>query len=314
MRLILLVFLGVISAASYSKALPLKDLQALDSSTTLASMSPIRSALPDDPSMKMTAMRDTALATGAQHGYAHRIGRLKEEIRNQSSALDRLYDFGALMRLASTGESEMYLLPPVIQIAEDVMAVEPGSRRARVSDSLIKIMEPARLVTRPPDWREYLVFDVDRTPSIPHKVLLPSTREERRYWSSWVVEGWKAGVVQAEMEMAARVRKLINTYMGMTRYIRLSLERKVDAPQVTSLKQDVTGGGDEMRIDDRVYELTVDARMNTNKDLWRALTLDSRDSLLTKDEAKAIDKEAIEKREAPSESEDDHITVFGSGE
>lgn len=326
-RLLLTLMIAASSAAAIASPKSLQELQRLDADSPLAPITAMKLELPDNAAIKMAAMRDAALASGAQHGYAFRLDELKGEIRKQSDALDKLYDFSTLMRLASPKETELYMLPPVIQHARDVTASDVSQRRIRVSNELYVITQPARLVTRPPNWREYLVFDDPRPMSIPNKVLLPKTAEERRYWAAWVAEGWKAGVIQADQEMAARSRSLANDYTGMVRYMRLRIEEKVVAPNVAAVKQPVTGNNKELRLDDRVYELTADAKMNADASKWRALPLDSRDSLLTRDEAAAIDAPAKAAREqeelarsigaptpaAPAKQEEPAIRVFGSG-
>jgi len=313
MRIPLLIFFVVATNLASAAPHSLSDLQRLDSRSPLAAVGKMQTELPDDSAIKMAAMRDAALATGAQHGYAGRMEVLKTEIDYQGDALDGLYDFGALMRLTAQGDSELYLLPPVIEAAENVMATDSAQRRIRISNQLFVITEPARLVTRPPDWREFLVFDSPRPLSIPDKVLLPKTQEEQRYWAAWVAEGWEAGSIQADQEMTSRVRNLANTYIGMARYARMNLEQKVDAPNVTSITQNVTGNDNEMRLDDRVYELTEDARMNLDSERWKAIPTDSRDSLLTPDEAEIINAPSVVRRERLGEREDDYLMIFGSG-
>src|SRR5690554_946811 len=104
--------------ASFSGALAdtgnrsLSDLKALDATSPQASFGAGMELERDSP-MKLAAMRDAALAVGAQHGYAYRIDALKSEIRYQADALDRLYDFSSLMRLSGSPADQMYLLPPV---------------------------------------------------------------------------------------------------------------------------------------------------------------------------------------------------------
>lgn len=313
MRILLFALFFGVTGAALADPQSLIDLQRLDSKSPLASIGQLRSELPDNSTIKMSAMRDAALATGAQHGYAERMGVLKTEVRYQSDSLDQLYDFGALMRATSRGETELYLLPPVIQSAENVMATDSEQKRIRISNQLFVIAEPARLVTRPPNWREFLVFDSPRPLSYPDKVLLPSTQEEQRYWAAWVAEGWKAGSIQADQEMTSRVRKLANTYIGMARYARMNLEQKVDAPNVTSVAQNVTGDDTQMRLNDRVYELTQDAKMNLDASQWLAIATDPRDSLLTEDEAAIIDEPAKTRRENIENGEEDYLTIFGSG-
>lgn len=290
----------------------LSTLQQLDAQSPLAVIGRVAHEFEEGSDIKLSAMKDAALAIGAQHGFAHRMDQLKQQVYAKADYLDSLYDFGSLMRLTNDSAAEAYLLPPVIQQAENVIAADIDQRRIRISNEYYVITEPARLVTRPPNWREFLVYDTPVSLQMPDKVLLPENGREKQYWANWVEQGWTAGVGQAEMEMMSRVRKLAGTYTGMTRYARMNLERRVEAPTVANMSQQVTGNTEEMRIGDQVLELVTDAKMNTNADDWLAIPGDSRDSLLTEDEADQINKNAAIRHEVIGEDSDEYLTIFGN--
>lgn len=289
MRVLLVMLVSLASQWASASYLPLQELQSLDSKSTLAPISARTSKMPDNASMRMAAMRDAALATGAQHGYAYRMDRLKKDIRRRSQELDQQYDFSSLMRVASRGESEAFLLPPVIQTATNISASDRDQRRIRTSDRMYAIDRPAKLVIRAPNWREYLLFDGQGRVSIPHQALLPETREEQVFWRDWVRQGWEAGEAQAEREMRSRVRRMANEYTGMVRYMRLEKEGKVHSPSVAMFNRAVTGDDQQMHIDDTVYELTRDARMNMDASEWKGFAMDDRESLMTPEEIRRIE-------------------------
>ena len=87
----------------------------------------------------------------------------------------------------------------------------------------------------------------------------------------WISEGWSSGEKQAQNEFKYRARKLGEDFKGMTRYMILVEQGKVDRPVVVSSHQSVTGGGNEMREDERIYQLSRPAALNSNTDDWNPI-------------------------------------------
>lgn len=205
--------------------------------------------------MKLKEMKNMAMAIGAQNGYVSRINALKIEIDNKKNELDSIYDFSVLMKLSGGQLEEIFLLPPVISVTKNMTTVSDESDRIRISGIMYKIDKPARLVTIAPNWRQYLLFDqpVEITKPIPN--LLPKTPGEKEMWQGWINEAWIAGNMQAEREMTYRARKLGSDFKGMTKYMILASEGKVTKPVVSSSTLKVDGGGNVMRINDRVVHV-----------------------------------------------------------
>lgn len=235
--------------------------------------------------LRNKAMRDAALATAAQRGYAFRMGELRDQIVRRTEELDRLFDFNTLMRVASEGSNHQYLLPPVIQEAKEIVTSSNQSDYMRVSGRVFKIKKPERLVTAAPGWREYLLDELPVAFSVPYEVLLPKTEEERREWERACDEGWQSGVAQANDEMRYRVAQLGGDFSGMLRYVRLGLEGKVSEPVVASAHTNVVGNGREMREDETTYRITRNAALDADMKKWPARGMDNRDSLRYPDEA-----------------------------
>lgn len=234
--------------------------------------------------IRNAAMRDAALATASQRGYAQRMSELREQVIRRSIELDRLFDFNTLMRVASEGSNHQYLLPPVIQEAKEIVTSSGARDYMRVSGRVFKIQKPERLVTAPPTWREYLLDELPVSFSVPFDVLLPKTQADRLEWERAIEEGWHSGVAQANDEMRYRVAQLGGDFVGMLRYVRLGLEGKVSEPVVASAHANVIGNGVEMREDETTYRITRAAELDTNMAKWPARILDNRDSLRYPDE------------------------------
>jgi len=241
-----------------------------------------------DNKMRYTALMESALAAGGQHGFYARMQLLKEGMDDYSAELDSIFDFGVLMKLASAGEEEMFFLPPVIREAENIKSLSASQNTVRVSGKYFEIERPARLTLRPPNWRQYLIFDQELYLSRPPKALMPKTDEEKKLWKKYVEAGWKEGQAQAEEEMAFRVERLGEDFVGMIKYMRLVMSGQIKAPYVAILKDDVVADRDTMRIDERVYKIAIPAAMESDTSKWNPLYGDDRDSLVYPAESQVI--------------------------
>jgi defect-in-organelle-trafficking protein DotC len=225
------------------------------------------------------AMKEAALAVGAQNGYIEHLSYLKNEIINKEDNMDDIYDFSLIMKLASGKLDEMHLLPPVIRKSEKIVNVSADASRIKISGELYEIVKPARLVSIAPNWRQYLIYDQAVSASRPSKILLPRDSSEEKNWKEWVREGWQAGILQAEIEMTFRSRKLGQDFKGMVKYVQLLTDGKVLKPIVSSSRQNVIGGDSKMIVDQQIIQLAMPARLNANANDWEPLFMDTRESL-----------------------------------
>lgn len=235
--------------------------------------------------LKYNAMRDAALALGAQHGYIRRMETIKAALRESENLLDDIYDFSVLMKMVNEDANEMYLLPPVLQEGKNVTKVSNDGRRIVVSGKYYRIARGERLVSVAPNWRQYLIFDVPVKTSTPPEVLMPEPgSEEEVLWAKWVEKGWNAGISQAENEMKFRIRRLGDDFVGMVKYMVLVEEGKMSEPVIASSQRNVVGGGEEMYEDQRVIQLSVPSGLNPNVRDWEPHILDNRGSLRVESE------------------------------
>lgn len=285
-RLALLGLAMTFSLPASSAGLSLSEIQSLDRNNTGAEF--YRGMLDETASLRMKTLKSTALSIGAQHGYVHRSKELVEIFNEHSDILD-IFDFNVIMKMSSFGEEQMFFIPPVIVEANNVMAVSPDSQTVRVSGKLYDIKEPAKLSLRPPHWRQYLTIHEDLKPNLPNKALLPKNNEERANWQVWVLEGWNAGITQADDEMKIKIAKLGEDFTGMVRYMRLVDEGKIREPNISTLKQNVVNNGSSMSQEEAVYQLSIPAIFNSDIDDWNALHGDSRSSFLMPQEIPSYD-------------------------
>lgn len=237
---------------------------------------------------RMKSMREAAISVGAQNGYVAEMNNLRAKLNAESKTFDDLLPFKDLMRIAAPGEKSLYFLPPVIHESEEVTATGAGHRMVEVSGKYYQFVKKERLVTSPPDWREYLLIDIPVDVSKPVGALLPKTSAEQALWSDWVSEGWETGVLQASAEMTARVRNLGSDFIGMVKYLRFVKEGKITPSYVASQYRNVVSDGNSMHLNRRTFAITSGASFSGNEDKWTPLNLDPRQGYRTPDEKRKI--------------------------
>jgi defect-in-organelle-trafficking protein DotC len=237
-----------------------------DSVLTLEQMREVRatrsSTSGDTERLRAPALRDNALRYGAQGGLAHGSRQIQNALRDRATELGRIYDFNALLiRQPSLPGG---ILPPVIVESQEPMEQQDGGRTLRVADRFYEILQQARFVSAAPLWQTYLDMEqYTRFPEQPAEPL-PRTEAEREMWRRFVTEGWNEGLEQAIEIFQANMRRLQRDFVGMTRYARLLEEGKVSAPVVADANLGTTGTGQNMRVDDRVFRITRDPRLNVS--------------------------------------------------
>jgi len=212
--------------------------------------------------IRFRAISDTAMSVGAQGGLASAAEEINGRMEKDRWYLDTIYNFNGMM--LSHG-----VLPPVLQQGNNTLALS-DSTTLRISDKTYKILQQARFATTPPNWRDYLWMNY-RKPEVPDRVLLPRNAEERKIWKKRVKEGWQKGIEQAYSMFQQNLARLKRDYNGMVLYRKLLQERMVSAPFVSRTDMGVTGGGDDMRVNDQVLRITVLPRLQANSARWRAI-------------------------------------------
>ncbi len=209
--------------------------------------------------IRMEAIRDTALSIGARTALAWRGGQINKTVATQGSYLDGVFNFNSLLL-------EDEILPPVLLESRNALNMD-GPHNLRVADRSYRIVKQARFVTTPPTWREYLLMD-ERAPEAPDPSLLPQTQEERAAWQQGVVEGWAAGIKQANEIYAENLARLKRDYQGMVRYRMLLAQKMVTAPQVAHRDLGVTGGGEMLSVNDRMLTIKALPSLQADSSGW----------------------------------------------
>jgi defect-in-organelle-trafficking protein DotC len=225
------------------------------------------------PPLVGTALRETALALGAQGGLAYRSAQINDMLDRNALELSRIYHFD---RLSIPAPSGSIVMPPVVTETQQEYIVQDDGQAAATADRVYRIIRPARIVTAPPNWRTYLV----RTwtgPEIPPGELLPKTEEQRRIWIDSVADGWQRGADQADAIFQADLARLERDLEGMARYRALVAQGIIHHIYLAESDRGITGGGDELKVGDRMVRISAPASLEADDRDWSPILVPSGD-------------------------------------
>lgn len=221
--------------------------------------------------MRREAMRAAALSYGAQSGLARRSWEIERTVVAKHAAkLDRLYGF----RWLTEKRHGFTLVPPVVGETRKAVRLGRDGRRAASAARVVRIMEPERLATAPPHWRDFLVREWP-APEPPVGLLFPRDEAEEAEWARWVAEGWHEGVRQADAIFAADLDRLNAMLEGMARWGALHDARMIGAPVVQVSRSATTGGSRVMRVGETVVRLGEPAELVLQSRRWRGFVFRS---------------------------------------
>ncbi len=215
--------------------------------------------------IRAQALQDTALSIGAQAGLAWRARQINRVLQLHSKELDQIFNFNRLM-LAD------HVLPPVLQASEKNMKLD-GLTTIRLSDQIYIIQTQARFVSTPPNWRDYVWMNFN-PPEIPPDNMLPKTYAERKVWRRYVVLGWQQGVQQGDVILKDNLARLTRDVKGMILYRKLLAQGMVSMPFVKKNNLGVTGGGESLRINDQILQITALPQLQVDANRWHPVVVD----------------------------------------
>ena len=88
------------------------------------------------------------------------------------------------------------VLPPVVAETRRAYRLDGAGVRAASAARVLRIVEPARIVSAPPDWRDWLCRSWPAA-APPAAVLFPRGAEETKRWRRLLAEGWARGAALA---------------------------------------------------------------------------------------------------------------------
>jgi defect in organelle trafficking protein DotC len=201
---------------------------------------------PSNKKLRNTAIHDTALTYGAQAGLAWQSKNIRLICHQHAKQLDQIFNFNALLMKNS-------LLPPVLAESRDSLRL--ASNSIRLSDRIIEIIQPARFVSTPPTWRDYIQLTY-QFPKHPNTTLLPTTAYERYIWDTSIQKGWQQGITQANNMLNTILGQINRDFSGIALYHALYAQHMVSAPETARAHLGVTGNQKRMRVNDQLIRIT----------------------------------------------------------
>jgi defect in organelle trafficking protein DotC len=245
----------IINDAKQVHATPLNDL--LSSKITSSAEAKATEGVSE---MRKQALEEIASALGSTSGLAFRMKEIRDDVEKNSDKLDRYFDFKQV--IFTNG-----ILAPVITEGKANYS-QVSDDEVRIADIVYKIEQPAKFVSVYPTWRTYLNFSFPSFES-PSPAYLPKNDAEKVVWDNAVKQGWAMGMSQADNIFRASYSKLERDYLGMLKFHILLAQDLVTAPMIAKANLGVTGGGNEMSINDQVFRITDHAGLDPTRSDWK---------------------------------------------
>ena len=215
---------------------------------------------------RRSAMRAAALAFGSQGGLARRGWEIARMLERHSPKLSAVYRFRDLM-LHYHGFTVM---PPVLAETGRAFGLERSGTQAARAERILRIVEPEKIVSAVPHWRDFLMRDWPEAVP-PASILYPRDEAEARQWRRWLREGWRHGTALAADIFGADLERLNRVFEGLVLWRRARLAGMVSAPALETARTAVSGHEGLMRIDETVASLGDSARFELRPGEWKPL-------------------------------------------
>ena len=211
-------------------------------------------------SIRFTALKETAMSVGAQAALAKRSKQMNEILESQEKTLDTIFNFNALLM-------DDNILPPVLTEGRNTLN-QDDPNTLRLADRSYKIIKQAHFVTTPPNWRNYLELQYD-FPEKPNRTLLPKNHLEQEVWEEYILNGWEEGLQQARTIFTDNLARLKLDMNGIILYRILLAQHMVSPPYVAKTELGVTGGSDELHVNDHALRITALPSLKPDSSTWK---------------------------------------------
>lgn len=226
------------------------------------------------PGIRADGIREAAASIGARLGLANKLHEIAKSLKKEEARFDKVYNFSTLALRGNSVSERAVVLPPVLLDGLDADSL-PSEDEMRIADRTYKIHAKERLLPVDkksgfpvmPNWRDYLVFAFNEV-EMPHESLLPKTAGEKALWDKWVMSGWKEGLEQGQRMFDLGFARLDRDFHGMLKYRLAYSQGLITRPKVAGVNMGTTGGGNEMRLNDRVIRITDHSALVPDEKKW----------------------------------------------
>lgn len=192
--------------------------------------------------LRTDALRQEGLRVGAQSGLAYRYGMIMDYLDAVEPKLNVAFNLAQFVR-------DGHLLIPAITETRDQFTKEDGAvHKVKVAYT---VQEEARVVSSVPTWRDY-VYQRFEKPELPHEALYPRDDYEASEWKKSLMEGWNAGVYQADEMFHDRVNQLAKAVEGRHQYLTLESRGMFRPADLTVVNSKVTFQGRTMNVGEQI--------------------------------------------------------------
>ncbi len=216
--------------------------------------------------IRQQALQEAAQSLGMQAGLNQESIAIDAILMGQSEQLDHIFDFNQVMYQDN-------VLPPVLNKANNLVNINSEGNTIRIAGETYNILSPARFVTAPPTWRDYIWMSYPK-PTLPDRSLLPQNSKEEAFWKANVALGWQQGVNQAISIFTINLNRMDQDFSGMLLYKELLIQNMVSPYYVKTTHQGVTGTGTHMMIDDKTLQITNQPQLLYQTQRWQAKPTD----------------------------------------
>ena len=221
---------------------------------------------------RLSAMRAAALAYGSRAGLARRGWEIAGMLERHGGRLSSVYRFRDL----AIRKAGFTVMPPVLAETERAFRLGRDGARAASARRVLRIVEPERIVSAVPHWRDYLVRAWPMAEP-PAAVLQPRGEAEDRRWRTWLREGWAQGTALADDIFAADLERLNRVFTGVVLCTAPTWREWSPRPLSRRSTRRRAGHGRLVRIDETRAALGPAARFELRPQQWKALPYVSSD-------------------------------------
>lgn len=215
--------------------------------------------------LRLNSIYNEGLKFGTQSALYEVLYEFNKDLELMGDYYDRLFNFSILM--LANGR----VRPPVIIVKEASLEKE-NARQLRRTDRSVEIYKQAEVVTRPPNYIDYLNFTPIK-PNPPQNLLLPrkNNQEEIEAWADGVKRGWFLGVRQANAVINEGLFSLQRDYTGMGEFYLASKQGQISQPQYQSMNLGITTDGNFLNIGEETFSIQILPQFNNDAQNWTPL-------------------------------------------
>lgn len=202
-----------------------------------------------EEALRFQSIKEVGYAAGIYAGRRWRQEQINSWLNDMNSMLATTFNFEQVVI------DGLFLPPRVEEIKGHAEKQDDGS--IRVIRQGFRIATEAELVVTPPTYLNYLFQKVDEVAPL-NRLGLPEMKTDQvNIWQTAVLDGWKLGVKQANMEFNQDLNLLHRDYNGMLLYIDLVNKGIISMPKVNnkSFGVMISGDGKTLNIGDEIYTI-----------------------------------------------------------